>query len=88
MTVLSSYSVHAEPKKPKVVVIGAGLAGLTSSYRLNQHGVDVHVYEARNRVGGRVFTVKLEDQIAELGLEIEEHKISLDISYYNSNASV
>ena len=36
---------------PKVVVVGAGFAGLTTAYRLNQKGMDVHVYEERNRVG-------------------------------------
>jgi monoamine oxidase len=57
----------AEPTKPTVAVIGAGLAGLTAAYRLHQQGVDVHVYEARNRVGGRVFTVKIGEAFGELG---------------------
>ncbi len=52
-----------------VVVIGAGLSGLTTAYRLQEKGFDVEVYEARNRVGGRVFTVKIEDHIAELGAQ-------------------
>jgi monoamine oxidase len=60
-------SLAAENKKPKVVVIGAGLAGLTTAYRLQQAGVDVEVYEARNRVGGRVFSVNVRGKIAELG---------------------
>jgi len=54
-------------KNPKIVVVGAGLAGLTTAYRLHQHGWDVEVYEARNRVGGRVFTVQVGDSLAELG---------------------
>lgn len=36
-----------------VVVIGAGLAGLTAARRLTQVGLDVVVLEARDRVGGR-----------------------------------
>ncbi|MCI0616191.1 FAD-dependent oxidoreductase, partial [bacterium] len=52
----------AEEKQPAVVVIGAGLAGLTTAYRLQQKGIAVHVYEARNRVGGRIFTVRLGDR--------------------------
>ncbi|WP_246580780.1 NAD(P)/FAD-dependent oxidoreductase [Deinococcus aestuarii] len=39
-----------------VVVVGAGLAGLTAAYRLRQAGVPVRVYEAGPRVGGRVST--------------------------------
>lgn len=54
---------------PKVVVIGAGLAGLTTAYRLHTAGVDVDLYEARNRVGGRVFTVTINGNIAELGAQ-------------------
>ncbi len=52
-----------------VVVIGAGLSGLIVAYRLLQKGVDVHVYEARQRVGGRILTALLNDY------PIEAHKI-------------
>lgn len=41
----------------KTVVIGAGLAGLTTAYRLQNNDIDVDIYEARSRVGGRVHTV-------------------------------
>ncbi|HBY76919.1 MAG TPA: monoamine oxidase, partial [Cyanobacteria bacterium UBA11148] len=37
-----------------VLVVGAGIAGLTAAYRLRQAGVRVDVIEARNRVGGRM----------------------------------
>lgn len=36
------------------LVIGAGLSGLTAALRLQQTGVDVHVLEREQRVGGRV----------------------------------
>ncbi|BAZ51442.1 hypothetical protein NIES4103_40910 [Nostoc sp. NIES-4103] len=39
---------------PKVLVVGAGIAGLTAAYRLRQAGVPVDIIEARNRVGGRI----------------------------------
>ncbi|MEH2112924.1 flavin monoamine oxidase family protein [Nostoc sp.] len=39
---------------PKVLVVGAGIAGLTAAYRLRQAGVPVDIVEARNRVGGRM----------------------------------
>ncbi|MBM3985689.1 MAG: FAD-dependent oxidoreductase, partial [Planctomycetes bacterium] len=41
---------------PKVVVVGAGLAGLVAAYRLKQAGVDAKVYEASPHAGGRVDT--------------------------------
>lgn len=40
----------------RVVVIGAGFAGLACAYELMSAGYDVTVVEARNRVGGRVLT--------------------------------
>ena len=39
----------------RVIVIGAGLSGLTCAYRLLDHGFDVLVLEARDRVGGRAW---------------------------------
>ena len=44
-----------QPPK-RVLVIGAGLAGLVAAYELKRQGHDVVVLEAQNRVGGRVLT--------------------------------
>src|SRR5215210_429196 len=41
----------------KVVVVGAGLAGLTCAYRLKQSGVTAEVFEASDRVGGRCWSI-------------------------------
>lgn len=38
----------------KVLVVGAGVAGLTAAYRLHQAGVPVDIIEATNRIGGRM----------------------------------
>ena len=57
----------------RVIVIGAGIAGLTCAYRLRQAGVNVRVFEAQNRLGGRMFSLRghFDDgQIAELGGEL------------------
>lgn len=58
---------------PRVVVVGAGLAGLTCAYRLKQAGVNATLYEASNRVGGRCWTgrgVFADGQIYERGGEL------------------
>jgi len=54
----------------RVVVIGAGMAGLTAALRLTHADHQVTVLEARDRVGGRVHSVTLSNgEVAELGGE-------------------
>ena len=44
----------------RLAVIGAGLAGLAAATRLVRQGAEVTVYEARDRVGGRVWSEMIE----------------------------
>jgi monoamine oxidase len=59
MLVLSSMAKTSESVlRKKVIVVGAGLAGLSSAFELVQAGHDVTILEARNRPGGRVHTIR------------------------------
>ncbi len=63
---------HQARAGSRVVIVGAGLAGLTCAYRLQQHGIRASVFESReDRVGGRCWTVRgfENDQVAEHGGE-------------------
>lgn len=57
----------------EVAVVGGGVAGLTAAYRLMQAGVPVRVYEAQERIGGRMVSLRRafpEGQVCELGGEL------------------
>ena len=64
----------AEPQPgEEVVIVGAGIAGLTAAYRLHQAGVRVRVLEAQRRVGGRMWSLRdhfADRQVVELGGEL------------------
>ncbi|HLZ35369.1 MAG TPA: NAD(P)/FAD-dependent oxidoreductase [Nitrospira sp.] len=62
-----------------VIVVGAGLAGLTAAVELQRQGAAVTVLEGQDRVGGRVLTIRkgfVERQHAEAGADFidEEHE--------------
>ena len=55
---------------PDVIIVGAGMAGLAAARTLAESGLRVLVVEARNRVGGRVFTERTpEGALVEHGAE-------------------
>jgi monoamine oxidase len=49
-----AYAQRSSPTGKRIVIIGAGLAGLTAAHELNAAGYDVILLEARDRVSGRV----------------------------------
>ncbi|WP_122596133.1 flavin monoamine oxidase family protein, partial [Pseudomonas viridiflava] len=47
----------------RVLVLGAGIAGLVTALELKRAGFDVQVLEARDRVGGRTWTLRNGDRV-------------------------
>jgi len=66
---LAPTSAFAQRKRGSCVVVGAGLAGLAAAYKLKTAGWNVTVLEARDRVGGRVFSHRMNGLVCELGAE-------------------
>ncbi|MEQ8409772.1 MAG: FAD-dependent oxidoreductase [Gammaproteobacteria bacterium] len=59
---------RADPaNRPSVVILGAGISGLTAAYELDKAGYDCVVLEANSRAGGRCYTVRSGDVIDEVG---------------------
>lgn len=66
-----------------VVVLGAGISGLVAAYELEQRGFAVTVIEARQRVGGRAWTVRDGDRIEMIGEATQTAQFS-DGVYFNA----
>jgi monoamine oxidase len=46
------------PQSRRVIVVGAGMAGLVAAYELQRAGHDPLILEGRQRVGGRLYTLR------------------------------
>jgi monoamine oxidase len=55
---LGRRAAQAAPPSRKIVIVGAGLAGLVAAYELGKANFDVRIVEAQDRVGGRVHTFR------------------------------
>ena len=93
MGLLNAPPASAEPfalppagSGKRVAILGAGIAGLVSAYELKRAGFDVVVLEARDRVAGRVWTIRGGDRVVQTG---REHQICTfsDGLYLNAGAA-
>src|ERR1700677_4812538 len=85
MSALSSWDLMAadagkrpvlsgRPRNAKVLVLGAGVSGLTLGYELSRLGYDFHILEARDRVGGLNWTARAGTTHTEIGGETQQCK--------------
>ena len=57
------------PTSRQIAIVGAGIAGLTAAYFLQKKGFNVTVYEASDRVGGRMTTDSIDGYIIDRGAQ-------------------
>lgn len=58
----------------RTIVVGAGIAGLTAAFRLQQAGHEVRVLEAADHVGGRMLTVRRDGHVIDAGAALLSSK--------------
>lgn len=61
-------------KKERIIIVGAGIGGLSTAYRLMERGYDIEILEASNRPGGRMMTI-----------ERKGDKVDVGAQFYHSN---
>ncbi|MEO7352165.1 MAG: NAD(P)/FAD-dependent oxidoreductase [Marmoricola sp.] len=71
-----------------MIVVGAGMAGLTVANALTHSGVECVVLEARDRVGGRVHTVDLAGSPVDLGASWIHHPIGNPLRAFVAQAGI
>ena len=64
--------LDGDPKGASVLVLGAGLAGMTAALELRRAGYRVQVLEYNSRAGGRTWTLRGGDRYAELGGAVQD----------------
>lgn len=69
-----------------VVILGAGIAGLVSAYELSQAGYQITLLEARDRIGGRSWTIRGGERIVQAGRADQIASFSTPL-YFNAGAA-
>ena len=80
------FDLQGQGNGKKVIILGAGLAGMAAAYELNKLGYVCTLLEARERAGGRVFSIR-KGAVTE---EVQNGKAIADFDegvYYNAGPS-
>lgn len=67
----------------KLIILGAGMAGMTAAYELGKLGYDIQILDALTRPGGHNWTVRRGDELTEYGGERQVCEFD-EGQYFNS----
>ncbi|CAG9854376.1 unnamed protein product [Phyllotreta striolata] len=68
--IITDCAIDLDKPQPSVLIIGAGIAGLSAAQRLLQCGIyNFKILEASDRLGGRIHSCKLGETVAEMGCQ-------------------
>ena len=81
-----SAPTERAPAGTRVIILGAGVAGLTAAYELRKLGYECEILEARARFGGRCFTVRRGQMSEEVGTPPQKAAFDPDL-YLNAGAA-
>lgn len=83
---LRRHNTGEATQNRKIIILGAGLAGMSAAYELGKLGYDCTILEARARSGGRVWTVRGGTSETELGGLAQTSKFENEL-YFNGGAA-
>ncbi len=76
------FRLQPRGKRKRIIILGAGLAGMASAYELGKVGYDCTILEARSRAGGRCWTLRGGDKFTDT--EGQTQTVQFDRgSYFN-----
>lgn len=81
-----AFRLVPEGKSKHIIIIGAGLSGLASAYELSKLGYTYTLLEARDRVGGRCWSVRRDSTNTELNQPMQKSAFDQGL-YFNAGPS-
>ena len=75
-TPAQAFTLSGQVEGTRIIILGAGLAGMCAAHELGKLGHDCHILEARSRAGGRCWTVR--QDTTETEIDGEEQVATFD----------
>lgn len=73
---------HRNGSGPKIIVLGAGFAGISAVRYLREHGLDARIFEASSRIAGQAGSVRDESGFTcDVGVHITTNRLAASVGY-------